>query len=156
MALRDIVGKQMLRQTVLQPRLKLPAGRVVSIEEGWRLARLVREGEEHASALAVEAAEGMVAPSSVVLEDDVSKRILLLRHKKRKEGDTKAAVRYAQRSRAVPVVGKVAPEVRDIALNVLRKNPIGRAELRARHERSKAKRATKGSDSTRAKRAGRL
>ncbi|ESL08769.1 hypothetical protein TRSC58_03523 [Trypanosoma rangeli SC58] len=141
---QSIVAKQLLRQSTLQPRLKLPAGRIVSLEEGRRLARLVHEEEEHAAAAGVAAAENRSRSSPVVLEEQVSKRILLLRRRNNSGANIKAAVAYAQRSKGSSAAGKMDTEVRDIAAKLLRKDQSTRAALKERRERSKGARRRKG------------
>ncbi|RNE97909.1 hypothetical protein TraAM80_09076 [Trypanosoma rangeli] len=144
MSPQSIVAKQLLRQSTLQPRLKLPAGRIVSLEEGRRLARLVHEEEEHTAATSLAAAENRSLSSPVVLEEQVSKRILLLRRKNNSAANIKAAVAYAQRSKGSSAAGKIDTEVRDIAAKLLRKDQSSRAALRERHGRSKGARKRKG------------
>ncbi|KEG07662.1 hypothetical protein DQ04_09161050 [Trypanosoma grayi] len=143
MSARSIVTKQLLRQTALQPCLKLPAGRVVMLEEGRRLARLVHEEEERAAAVSTAVVEERALGSPVVLEEGVSKRILLLRQKSNKEANIKAAVAHAQRSKVPTSVAETGEEVRDIAVKLLRKDSSARGALKGRHERSKGKKASK-------------
>ncbi|RNF01445.1 uncharacterized protein Tco025E_08580 [Trypanosoma conorhini] len=144
MSLQSTVAKQLLRQSTLQPRLKLPAGRIVSLEEGRRLARLVHEEEEHTAAANVGAVENRSLSTPVVLEEQVSKRILLLRRKSNKAANVKAAVAYAQRSKGPSAVEKVGSEVRDIAVKLLRKDGSARGALKQRHSRGNGAKKRKG------------
>ncbi|EAN89139.1 hypothetical protein C3747_97g257 [Trypanosoma cruzi] len=143
MSVRSIVTKQLLRQSTLQPRLKLPAGRVVSLEEGRRLARLVHEETEQTDAANLAAVENRSLNSPVVLEEEVSKRILLLRQRSNKAANIKAAVAYAQRSKVPSAVGKMGTEVREVAVKLLRKDSSARGALKERHERTKRTRSSK-------------
>lgn len=100
----SIAARQIHRQMMLQPRLALPAGRTVSFAEGRRLAKLVAEEEEKVEAVTSAAAhpshpEALHSSKSaaVSLEENVSKRILLLRQKQNKEANVRAAVAYANR-----------------------------------------------------------
>lgn len=93
----ELAAKQISRQAALQPRLALPAGRTVTIEEGRRLAKLVNDEEERLASAATQLLDNGAADSPVVLEEAVSKRILLLRQKQNHEANVKAAVAYAKR-----------------------------------------------------------
>ncbi|CCD15404.1 unnamed protein product [Trypanosoma congolense IL3000] len=137
MSLREVVSKQLLRQAVLQPRLKLPAGRIISVEEGWRLARLVHEEEERTAAAASgAAADGVVEPSAVVLEDAVAKRILLLRQRGKTERNVRATVGHAQDRRAPPAARDAVFDVHNnIAQKLLRKGSGGFSVSERRHMR---------------------
>lgn len=97
MSLLSIVAKQITRQATLQPRLALPAGRTVSVEEGRRLAKLVNDEEERISSNATQLLDAGGAESPVVLEEGVSKRILLLRQRQNHDANVKAAVAHAKR-----------------------------------------------------------
>lgn len=99
MSLLRVVAKQINRQCTLQPRLGLPAGRIVSLEEGRRLAKLVNDEEERVTSGASMLLDNGAAETPVVLEESVSKRILLLRQKQNKEANIKAAVAYARRQK---------------------------------------------------------
>lgn len=73
----DIASGQLRRQTILQPRLLLPAGRVVSNEEGRRLAKLIEEADERV--LSTDSPmKGTSSSSTMPIEESVSRRIVLM------------------------------------------------------------------------------
>ncbi|KAH9577677.1 hypothetical protein LSM04_005897 [Trypanosoma melophagium] len=143
MSMQGVVAMQLLRQSTLQPRLKLPAGRIVSLEEGRRLARLINEEAKHNDTALTGALENKSVNSPVVLEEQVSKRILLLRQKNNKAANVKAAVAYAQRSKVSNKMVETGAEVRDIAVKLLKKDKGNRSALKERHERSKGEKSGK-------------
>ncbi|KAG8341911.1 hypothetical protein TRVL_07260 [Trypanosoma vivax] len=143
MDLRSLVKKQMLRQATLQPGLKLPAGRVVSMEEGRRLARLVNDEEARVASACEKAVAEQQSAVPVVLEETVSKRILLIRQRANKEANIKAAVAHAKKQQASNPLSRSAPEVRDIALKLLQKDQGAQAVLNARKVRGGAQKATR-------------
>ncbi|KAG5476846.1 hypothetical protein CUR178_04032 [Leishmania enriettii] len=133
----SIAAKQVQRQQLLQPRLALPAGRTVSLEEGRRLAKLVHEEEDRLQSEATHLLERKEA-STVVLEESVSKRILLLRQKQNSKANLKAAVAYANRlHRKHAVQAADATKMREVASRVLRpSSSVGSANLKQRRKRA--------------------
>lgn len=97
MSALDIVRLQVHRQATLQPRMALPAGRLVSFEEGYRLAKLY-----HAEENRIDEAEetfSKTTHSSVNLEEGMSKKIVLLRQKQNKKANVQAAISYGHRQK---------------------------------------------------------
>ncbi|GET89624.1 hypothetical protein, conserved [Leishmania tarentolae] len=133
----SIAAKQLHRQQLLQPRLALPAGRTVSLEEGRRLAKLVHEEEDRLQSEATHLLEVKEA-SPVVLEENVSKRILLLRQKQNSKANVRAAVAYANRLHHKSAVqAEDAAKMRVAAARVLRpSSSMGSACLKQRRQRA--------------------
>jgi hypothetical protein len=81
-----LVRRQLTRQSALQQRVILPSGgRVVSKEEGRAIAK--KQAEETNT---INAPADSAAPSTVFLENDVSKKIVTLRQKQNERGNLKA------------------------------------------------------------------
>ncbi|KAG5502038.1 hypothetical protein JKF63_04315 [Porcisia hertigi] len=133
----SIAAKQVHRQQLLLPRLALPAGRIVSLEEGRRLAKLVQNEEDRLHSEATHLL-GQAESSPVLLEESVSKRILLLRQKQNKKANVKAAVAYANRMhRKSAVQAEDATKMRQAASRVLRpSSSVGSAGLKQRRQRA--------------------
>jgi hypothetical protein len=132
----SIAAKQVHRQELLQPRLALPAGRTVSLEEGRRLAKLVHDEEDRLQSAATQLLERKES-NSVVLEESVSRRILLLRQKQNKKANVKAAVAYANRLRSKSAVqGEDGAKMRDAAARVLRRSSHEGTVLKQRRQRA--------------------
>lgn len=86
-----LARKQLHRQGVLQQRVVLPAGRIISKEEGRAAAR--KDTEEVGKWLGDDSdASASAAPSAVVLESSVSKKIVTLRQKHNKRENLSAAL----------------------------------------------------------------
>ncbi|KAL7697497.1 hypothetical protein N2W54_006013 [Lotmaria passim] len=132
----SIAAKQVHRQELLQPRLALPAGRTVSLEEGRRLAKMVHDEEDRLQSEATQLLE-QKASNAVVLEESVSKRILLLRQKQNKKANVKAAVAYANRLRSKSAVQpEDEAKMRDAAARVLRRSSHEGGVLKQRRQRA--------------------
>lgn len=141
MDLRDLLEHQIHRQATLQPRMALPAGRTVSLEEGQRLAKLYLEEEQRVAAK--EKSHAKKGDGVVVLEENVSKKIVLLRRQQNKEANVAAAVAYAHRQKQQHqrVLQAVETEkVLEVAQKMHRKD-AGTHE--AHHRRQRAKQSTK-------------
>ncbi|KPA74059.1 hypothetical protein ABB37_09363 [Leptomonas pyrrhocoris] len=138
-----IAAKQVHRQEALQPRLALPAGRTVSLEEGRRLAKLVNDEEDRLQSEATQLLERKES-NAVVLEESVSKRILLLRQKQNKKANVKAAVAYANRLRSKSAVQEEdGVKIRDAAARVLRRASHEGSVLKQRRQRAEQSRKQK-------------
>ncbi|KPI88880.1 hypothetical protein ABL78_1997 [Leptomonas seymouri] len=132
----SIAAKQVHRQEQLQPRLALPAGRTVSLEEGRRLAKLVHDEEDRLQSEATQLLDRK-EPNAVVLEESVSKRILLFRQKQNKKANVKAAVAYANRlHKRSAVQAEDGAKMRDAAARVLRRTSHEGTVLKQRRQRS--------------------
>ncbi|KAK7197705.1 hypothetical protein NESM_000722500 [Novymonas esmeraldas] len=133
----SVAAKQVHRQQQLQPRLALPAGRTVSLEEGRRLAKLVHDEEDRLQSEATQLLERTEA-TPVVLEESVSKRILLLRQRQNAKANVKAAVAYANRLHGKSaVLAEDAAKLREAASRVLRpSSSTGSAGLKQRRQRA--------------------
>ncbi|EPY35593.1 hypothetical protein STCU_01081 [Strigomonas culicis] len=133
----QLAAKQIHRQATLQPRLCLPAGRTVSLEEGRKLAKLVQDEEERFTSGATQLLDDN-ASSPVQLEETVSKKIILMRQRQNKEANVRAAVAHAkkqqQRNRISP---DDAEKVKGIANSLLKNSDKGNSQhLKGRHERA--------------------
>lgn len=138
-----IALKQLHRQAMLQPRLALPAGRTVSLEEGRRLAKLFNEEEERVTTQTAQMLEE-VAESPVVLEESVSKRILIHRQRQNKEANVKAAVAYARRRQAENrVTAGDAEKMKNIASHLMGKGKGSGAALKGRRVRAESRKDPK-------------
>ncbi|CAD2221354.1 hypothetical protein AGDE_00424 [Angomonas deanei] len=135
-----LAAKQIQRQATLQPRLSLPAGRTISLEEGRRLAKLVNDEEERIQTGATQLLDEALG-SSVQLESDVSKRIILLRQKQNHAANITAALKFAKKQRknsSIPAGD--AEKLKTIAGKVLRKESgSGTETLKARRIRASGK-----------------
>lgn len=143
----SIAAKQVHRQELLQPRLALPAGRTVSLEEGRRLAKLVHDEEDRLQSEATHLLQQRES-NAVVLEESVSKRILLLRQKQNKKANVKAAVAYANRLHSKAAVqAEDGAKLREAAAKVLRRASHEGTALK--HRRQRAEQPKKKSAKTR-------
>lgn len=140
MEVQSVLQKQIHRQATLQPRMALPAGRTVSLEEGYRLAKLYREEEERVNKEEFQASS--VTPSAVALEESVSRKIVLIRQKQNKEANVKAAVAYAHRQEQKNRVvnAEDSAKMMEIAQKIHRKD---RKNLEAHHRRQRAAKKSK-------------
>lgn len=146
MSLRDIIRHQIHRQATLQPRMALPAGRTVSLEEGCRLAKLfheeearVEEEEEHYMK------EGS---SSVTLDEDISRKIVLFRQQHQKEANIKANIAYAHRQKKRfrhAVSSSDTEKVLELAQTLHRHSSGGTSEAHERRQRAAQKKSKKTS-----------
>ncbi|CCW70767.1 unnamed protein product [Phytomonas sp. Hart1] len=94
----SLAAKQISRQASLQPRLVLPAGRTVSLEEGRHLAGLANGDECGPGEVGLTGRLGRAeAVSAAALGGVVAKRVLQLRQKQIKGANGRAAMAHAAR-----------------------------------------------------------
>lgn len=147
MSLTEILRQQIHRQATLQPRMALPAGRTVSLEEGYRLAKLYQEEEARVDQEELTFSKNG-SNSAVNLEEDVSRKIVLLRQQQNKEANIQAAVAYAhrQKNRHSRVVNPADTEkVVEIAQKMHRKDVGTLNEAHERRQRAAGKASKKSS-----------
>jgi ABC-type uncharacterized transport system ATPase subunit len=109
----ELLRRQLQRQEVLQPVLVLPGGRVVSIEEGRSIAK------GHIQSVRADEAEGP-EETFVVLEPEVSKRVVLTRQSLHSGQNVKnAVVRIRQEQSQRRVVAENANQARRAAAKIL-------------------------------------
>lgn len=138
--LLGLAAKQVSRQATLQPRLVLPAGRTVSIEEGRRLAKLVNDEEERLASAATQLLNDGSAESPVFLEEGVSKRILLHRQRQNHKANVAAAVAYARRRQHIrkAVAPAEGDKVQAIAKKLLRQERSSDPAQTAKQRKARA------------------
>lgn len=143
-ALRSMLQHQMHRQATLQPRMAIPAGRTVSLEEGYRLAKLYQE--EEARVDEEELSHSKTVNGTVALEESVSKKIVLLRQKQNKEANLQAAVAYAHRQKKQNRVIQPADteKVLEIAQKIHRKHNKSDEAHQRRQRAMEAKKSKEG------------
>lgn len=145
MALRSIVCHQIHRQATLQPRMALPAGRTVSLEEGYRLAKLFHEEEARVEQEEVFTKQG---DNPVCLDEEVSRKIVLLRQQHHKEANIKANIAYARRQKQQfrhAVSSNDTEKVLELAQKLHRKPSGSIAKVHEKHQTSAQKNHRKSS-----------
>lgn len=152
MSLRDIVRHQIHRQATLQPRMALPAGRSVSLEEGYRLAKLFHEEEARVE----QEEENYVKQgnTAVSLDEEVSRKIVLFRQQYHKEANIKANIAYGHRQKqrfSHAVSHSDTEKVLELAKTLHRTSSSGASEAHERRQRAAHKHAKKKSRAARKK-----
>lgn len=146
MLLQFIVRHQIHRQATLQPRMALPAGRTVSLEEGYRLAKLFHE--EEARVEQEEKNFSKQGDNPVCLDEEVSRKIVLLRQQHHKEANIKANIAYARRQKQQfrqAVSCNDTEKVLDLAQKLHRKPSGSITKVHERHQKTAKKNHSKSS-----------
>jgi hypothetical protein len=106
----SIVRKQLHRQFVLQERVIMPPGRTLSKEEGRMLAKAMMEESEQLAGKGSSSDDPLLNSAvgdTVVLENQISKKIVTMNQKQNKAENVEAAV-AAMRAERLPAEGKQA------------------------------------------------